>query len=129
MAERVKWPTKIVWFLRGRWEFSWLGRRLPEPTRDKISYWLDEHVVDHVARVLCRLTGHIPTVDHCGMPEHDYCEGCQKLMPGMADRTGIEQRWAAYAEKYGRDPTCPYIYREGRWWSRGSFAKHVEEDS
>jgi hypothetical protein len=34
----------------------------------------------------CAQLGHKPTIDHCGLPEHDYCAYCLELTPGQAKR-------------------------------------------
>lgn len=34
----------------------------------------------------CQVFGHVPVPDHCGIPEHDFCAGCQIPMPGKASR-------------------------------------------
>lgn len=52
----------------------------PKPIRD----WWDQVDEPVVARQLCSIFGHVPERDHCGMPEHDCCAWCQKLMPFQA---------------------------------------------
>ena len=37
-------------------------------------------------RKVCLIIGHNPTMDHCGIPAHDYCSSCGKLMPNQAKR-------------------------------------------
>lgn len=39
-----------------------------------------------IARFICKIYGHEPTQDQCGMPEHDYCTICEELTPGQAPR-------------------------------------------
>lgn len=40
-------------------------------------------------KILCKLFGHYPTMDHCGMPDHDYCSDCEILMPGKAKQRAL----------------------------------------
>ncbi len=42
----------------------------------------------HAALVplLCKHAGHLPGMDHCGKPEHDYCHRCGDETPGKAPR-------------------------------------------
>lgn len=43
--------------------------------------------LDGAMLVMCEQLGHVPTVDHCGLPEHDHCLWCQYPMPNRAERT------------------------------------------
>lgn len=57
VESRVKLPDKVVEVLAGEWVLPWF----------------------------CRLgLGHAVVMDHCGLPEHDYCIGCHRLFPGQA---------------------------------------------
>ena len=57
--------------------------------RKKINWWLwndtPDWFADHfgyqIESVLCFFYGHNPIPDQCGMPEHDLCVFCNKLMP------------------------------------------------
>lgn len=51
----------------------------------RLGVWLEnaQRVLVEVPlrRGLCLLLGHLPDRDQCGLPEHDYCVWCMKLMP------------------------------------------------
>lgn len=65
-----------------------LALYLQEHRHAKIGGWLEDvqtNLIEDPGKVLmCRLFGHDPERDHCGMPEHDCCLWCQKLMPFQA---------------------------------------------
>lgn len=72
--------------------------RVSKRTRfTRLEWWLDGLPQKHwwwaipaesvVKKVLDLWYGHMPVVDHCGKPEHDYCARCTKVLPGMAVRT------------------------------------------
>lgn len=50
------------------------------------SYFPEWGVLDKIGRLTCRVAGHDPTIDHCCMPEHDYCQVCRSRTPGAAPR-------------------------------------------
>lgn len=54
---------------------------LTEPLEDAIDRWVTRPIMDHV---LPRICAHEPVMDHCGIPEHDLCRACQKVMPHQA---------------------------------------------
>lgn len=61
---RYKW----AWAIEGRWpETPWWILNLWQ--------WLG-----------CKLLGHVPIPDQCGIPDHDFCAWCQKSMPGMGQK-------------------------------------------
>lgn len=33
--------------------------------------------------ILCKIYGHEPERDQCGIPEHDFCGWCNRSMPNM----------------------------------------------
>ena len=39
-----------------------------------------------LTKLVCDFMGHYPVKDHCGMPKHDQCAVCMKLMPGEAHK-------------------------------------------
>lgn len=41
-------------------------------------------VTEFAQKVLCRVLGHMPIADQCGIPAHDYCAWCNKSMPDQA---------------------------------------------
>lgn len=45
---------------------------------------------DRFADLGCWFAGHDPVPDQCGIPEHDFCAWCMRLLPGQAhkERTG-----------------------------------------
>ncbi len=45
-----------------------------------------DQFVEKLQAVMCKHTGHLPTQDHCGYPEHDYCGRCMTATPGQAAR-------------------------------------------
>lgn len=53
----------------------------------------DEHLddeglqdtLDNYRALICLAYGHWPTVDQCGLVEHDYCLVCGIRMPGQAE--------------------------------------------
>lgn len=49
----------------------------PKPVRD----WWDDRDEGILVRRLCSVFGHEPEWDQCGIPEHDCCAWCQKLLP------------------------------------------------
>lgn len=53
-------------------------------------FWSWDHgptwLHDAVAWTCCKIWGHQVYQDHCGLPEHDSCSWCNKVMPGMAPR-------------------------------------------
>jgi hypothetical protein len=75
-------------------------RQLPEiplGLRQKIGEYLEwetespEYAATQMfALTLCRLLGHLPVLDHCGLPEHDYCAGCGERTPGQGRRERAE---------------------------------------
>lgn len=40
--------------------------------------------VDFIIRIVCKIKGHEPIPDNCGIPAHDYCAWCMKSTPGQA---------------------------------------------
>lgn len=66
-----------------------------DETWDEIAYkkhwpdwaWCPEWgVLDQIGKVTCKVWGHDPTMDHCGMPAHDYCQVCMQRTPGAVAR-------------------------------------------
>lgn len=49
--------------------------------------WKPEWLISAVAWCLCRALGHEPIADQCGLPAHDFCVWCMKLMPFAAPRS------------------------------------------
>lgn len=56
--------------------FSWAHSRRSDKLWEAFSF-----VEDQVAALLCRVYGHKPERDQCGIPEHDFCFYCKKRMP------------------------------------------------
>ncbi len=53
----------------------------------RYSFWLEDHLpvwlpLGWLRRLGCFLWGHLPIVDMCGQPEHDFCAWCMASMPG-----------------------------------------------
>ena len=53
--------------------------RLPDWVLDSRLFDISEPVL---VRAGCRIAGHEPTRDQCGLPEHDFCLWCDTRMPG-----------------------------------------------
>jgi len=47
---------------------------------------LSDYVVQPLIKITCKIKGHEPVQDHCGIPAHDHCLWCGKSMPGQAAR-------------------------------------------
>jgi len=45
--------------------------------------------VEKLNGILCKLFGHHPTHDHCGMPEHMYCRWCRVGTPDLSTEKNI----------------------------------------
>lgn len=43
-------------------------------------------MIDRSKIAVCAIYGHVPTMDHCMIPEHDFCEVCNELTPNQAPR-------------------------------------------
>lgn len=62
-----------------------------EKIHQKIHFWLDSlpyslwwvNVFGNWAT--CKILGHVPIADQCGIPNHDFCAYCMKSMPGKAE--------------------------------------------
>lgn len=90
-------------------KYLWAAPWEPEPTRrtrlrniadylisetwddlaDRHPWWPDAPewgVLRRIFGLACRVWGHDPTIDHCGMPAHDYCQACGVLTPGAVPR-------------------------------------------
>ncbi|HEX2550449.1 MAG TPA: hypothetical protein VHK64_02555 [Nocardioidaceae bacterium] len=116
-----KWARTVVYRLRGGWtDWRWFDRLYDK--HPKIGTWLCDHVADtielhaadRVAALVCRRYGHLPEPDQCGMPQHDYCIGCNELTPGMAERPpDFAERWSTWT---GRP--CPWEFDGVRWVSK-----------
>jgi len=52
-------------------------------------------VLRRVFGLTCRVWGHDPIANDCGMPKHDYCQVCGNLTPGAAPRPDPEVRFHA----------------------------------
>jgi hypothetical protein len=53
---------------------------------DSTPDWTPEWFTTTAARTCCRIWGHDPIADQCGIPAHDFCGWCQKTMPNQAPR-------------------------------------------
>lgn len=77
--------------LRYRWLLSdrpgdWIEAHIAEP---RATRWVDRlgTVTDRIDNaVMPKLCAHDEATTECGIPDHDYCRGCGKPMPGMAVR-------------------------------------------
>lgn len=47
---------------------------------------VEELIVDPLLKLICQIKGHRVVSDHCGKPEHDYCNWCRETRPGEAVR-------------------------------------------
>lgn len=56
-------------------------------TWDKLDIFWEDKIRDPLFKLLCPVWGHAPEMDHCGLPEHDFCSGCGKATSGEADRS------------------------------------------
>jgi hypothetical protein len=67
--------------------------------RHSFQIWLDDNgddsilddlivdkAIDELEKAFCAVLGCVPTQDHCGRPEHDFCMWCRKPTPGLATR-------------------------------------------
>lgn len=64
-------------------QFAW-SDRVWDRWETRIPYWaLSVLDLDWARPAIC-LLGHDVTMDHCMIPDHDYCPGCGKRFPGMA---------------------------------------------
>lgn len=43
--------------------------------------WLDQHVMDRLQKLTCRIFGHEPIPDQCNKPEHEHCAWCRRPLP------------------------------------------------
>lgn len=83
---------KVSWWLQAGqyewmdWNHDWLYKKLPTRVSDVIVAAQERFIEYPVAKVICKFSGHLPIVDHCGMPAHDYCMGCGERLPGQAAR-------------------------------------------
>ena len=81
--------ARLVYYLnevnRGWWlDEPWTNRLLSTSTQDKLADLLAKYFTEPAAKLICRIWGHVPTRDHCGLPAHDYCLGCNEPTPGQA---------------------------------------------
>ena len=53
----------------------------------RLRWFLMEHGSLRGNYALCLIVGHSPIADQCGIPDHDYCAYCMKVMPGQGART------------------------------------------
>lgn len=72
------------------WEGDWIADTTP-PSKDKPWRWavlqfVSDRMQDPLVSLCCWFIGHQPEMDHCGIPEHDYCIYCQESTPGQAPR-------------------------------------------
>lgn len=86
------WYRRIVARLSHRiytandWIYERITKDLPDTDwRSRVWERLPESAKG-VHRLVCRVVGHSPTPDHCGMPAHDYCEWCEVRTPHQAPR-------------------------------------------
>lgn len=83
LSRREKFGYQLGKYLN-RWD-DWLCEK-PETgfwvwLSNKDWAYSDAGFLQQFREDVCKLFGHTPTVDHCGLPEHDYCSGCNKLTP------------------------------------------------
>jgi hypothetical protein len=64
------------------WSWMPISRR----GRRRIERWHFLLVDKGLGKLWCRYLGHLPIVDHCGLPAHDLCAWCLTDMPGQAPR-------------------------------------------
>lgn len=80
---RIENSTKRA---RVRWIAQWTIE-LTEDALDKrgLEWYAPEWgVLNALGGLSCAVVGHDPTTDHCGIPDHDYCEVCMQRTPGQA---------------------------------------------
>lgn len=58
----------------------------PPPGGDVFFDWAEEVICKPIMNIICTELGHIPVVDMCGKPEHDYCVRCHEATPGQGAR-------------------------------------------
>lgn len=72
---RDKIRRRMVWW-------AWADHdRVPESILDSRPY---EWFITAIEWIGCKLAGHQPERDQCGIPEHDACTWCRKHMPNQA---------------------------------------------
>lgn len=88
---RVKLSADTLAKIRYRWLddlalTDWLDDHAPRLAKawyatwsDGVELWIERHIWP-------RICAHEAIADQCGIPDHDYCHGCDQLMPGMAPR-------------------------------------------
>lgn len=72
-----------------RQRIGWALMELEVAVDERTRYrWEDRTAVPFAfaQRVVCRLLGHAPAADHCGIPDHDCCAFCGVSTPGQARR-------------------------------------------
>jgi hypothetical protein len=100
-ARRLLRHVKYLWSARWspettrRTRLRWVADYLISETWDELAdnrrlwpYAPDWGVLNKVGALSCRIWGHDSTIDHCGMPKHDYCQVCNVLTPGAVPRPG-----------------------------------------
>lgn len=55
---------------------SWIGQKIT-----RLIWKFIEKYAQVVPPIICRITGHYVTNDHCCKPDHRYCMQCEKTMP------------------------------------------------
>lgn len=62
------------------------------PAIEWVADWTDEdeesldQALEAINKLWCKYTTHLPTQDHCGIPDHDYCWLCGESLPNKAPR-------------------------------------------
>jgi hypothetical protein len=68
------------------WNNDWFSRKFGSKWEDRMYRWQEEYIQYGLSKMICKIWGHQPVPDHCGMPKHDHCMGCGIRMPGQAPR-------------------------------------------
>lgn len=105
---RPKMVSKVAWWLtedQYDWVDSRWAARFSSRQIDLVTEKIQRRFIEQPALwVLCKLFGHAPIMDHCGMPKHDHCAYCWKQLPNQAPRSGAQTRyWQEPGREWGHE--------------------------
>lgn len=83
----MNWRYSVHNFLSDTMLEPLYWRWIPRSVRRRGEHWHYYVVEKPMTALFCKVAGHFPTVDHCGMAAHDLCLWCGKSMPGQAERS------------------------------------------